>query len=125
MLQNLVALRMNGYVYANHHQIRKIFVRSEDGVWVASSYFPKTCQEFVMLSSKFQPQVYATIQWAHHATESDMVALQQFYSIESLQESSKGVPAWEVENQLFCDIARTFGLTYWLQGCSEQLYWWI
>ena len=56
MLHNLISLRMNGCVYANHHCVKKILMKTDDGVWMASSRFPETVQDFVTLNGKFVNQ---------------------------------------------------------------------
>jgi len=108
LLQNLTALQFNSHVYANHHHIYPIVAKIEDGSWVVCKQFPRTVADFVSLNGP------------------DMLALQKFYSIPSRIESPvcKETPAYEIDNSIFIEIARAFGLAFWLdydsRGSSEN-----
>jgi len=97
LLHNLVSLQFNSLLYADHHHIRPILAEGEDGVWSASAQFPKTVYDFVRL------------------TLPEMQSLQRFYNIRSAPEelSANKALVCGVDNLLFVEIARTFGLTFW------------
>ena len=119
LLQNLISLQLNSHVCANHHRIRQIVVKGENGAWTASRRFPRTVLDFVTLTRRFIRDIRDKFfGYSAHTLGPDMLSLQNFYNIQldSVSPLSHESLPCGVDNLLFVEIAREFGLSFWLEN---------
>ncbi|KAI9731646.1 MAG: hypothetical protein M1818_007776 [Claussenomyces sp. TS43310] len=111
-LHNLLSLQKNGHVYADHHVIGRILVKSRDGSWAASSRFPNTVGDFVKLNeTRREEKTRRDDEELTAITAEDMGILRTFYGIKKEPEKGSVV---NPEITSFKDIALAFGLSFWL-----------